>query len=117
MVAVFLFITVPPNLLTMFISKVYKKKKKSDKIYKYFRLMRSYRIGNKIRHEFVLNLVPLEELLVEKHKLLVDRIEQIMNNQIEFFTNDAQVEKLAKKFSIQIIENKKIEKKRNWRRR
>jgi len=106
--AVFLFITLPPNLSTMFISKVYKKNKKSDKIYKYFRLMRSYRIGNKIRHEFVLNLGTLEELPVEKHKLLADRIEQIMSNQIEFFTNDAQVEKLAKKFSAQIIKNKKI---------
>jgi len=42
---------VSPNLLTMFIFKVYKKNKKSDKIYKYFRLMRSYRIVNKIRHD------------------------------------------------------------------
>jgi transposase len=94
--------------LTMFISKVYKKNKKSDKNYMYFRLMRSYRIGNKTRQEFILNLGTLEDLPPEKHKTLADRIEQILNNKIEFYTSDKQIEELAKKFSNQIIENKKI---------
>ncbi len=101
----------------MFISKVYKKNTKSDKSYMYFRLMRSYRIGNKTRHELVLNLGTLEELPVERHKILSDRIEQILNNQIDFFCSDTQIEELAKKYSNQIIKskkkfgNKKIEKK------
>ena len=97
----------------MFISKVCKKNKNSDKIYEYFRLMRSYRIGNKTRQEFILNLGTLDELSVEKHKVLADRIEQILNNQIEFFTTDTLIEELAKKFSNQIIANKKIFV--NWR--
>jgi len=92
----------------MFISKVYKKNKNSDKNYQYYRLMRSYRIGNKTRQEFILNLGTLDELPAEKHKLLADRIEQILNNQIEFYTSDKQIEELAKKFSNQIIESKKI---------
>jgi len=56
----------------MFISKVYKKNKTSNKNYQYYRLMRSYRIGNKTRQEFILNLGTLEQLSVEKHKFLAD---------------------------------------------
>lgn len=92
----------------MFISKVYKKNKKSDKSYQYYRLMRSYRIGNKTRQEFILNLGTLDELPIEKHKLLADRIEQILNNQIDFYTTDIQIEELAKKYSKKIIESKRI---------
>ena len=92
----------------MFISKVYKKNKKSDKKYLYYRLMRSYRIGNKPRQEFILNLGTLEKLPKEKHKLLADRIEQILNNQTELYTTDIQIEELAKKYSEQIIETKKV---------
>jgi len=68
------------------------KNKNSDKIYEYFRRIRSYRIGNKTRQEFILNLGTLDELSVEKHKVLANRIEQILNNQIEFFTTDTQIE-------------------------
>jgi len=92
----------------MFIAKVSKKNKSSDKTYEYYRLMRSYRIGNKTRQEFILNLGTLDGLAVEKHKALADRIEQVLNNQIEFFTTDTQIEELAKTFSDQIIASKKV---------
>jgi len=91
----------------MFISKVCKKDRIKDKSYFYFRLMRSYRIGNKTRQEFILSLGTLAELPSQKHKMLADRIEQILNNEIDFFNTDVQVEELARKFSIQIIESKK----------
>ncbi len=92
----------------MFISKVYKKNGKTDKSYAYFRLMRSYRMGNKTRQEFLLNLGTLDELPAQKHKTLADRIEQILNNEIDFFSADAQIEELARKFAAQIIENKNV---------
>jgi len=91
----------------MFISKVYKKNKTSDKNYQYFRLMRSYRIGNNTRQEFILNLGTLEQLPLEKHKQLADGIEQILNNETTLFPFDTQVEVLAKKFANQILESKK----------
>ena len=108
MVGILFILTFAQNFTTMFIAKVCKKNKSSDKIYEYFRLMRSYRIGNKTRQEFILNLGTLDGLAVEKHKVLADRIEQILNNQIEFFTTDTQLEELAKKFSNQIIASKRV---------
>jgi hypothetical protein len=92
----------------MFISKVYKKNGKTDKSYAYYRLMRSYRIGYNNRQELVLNLGTLDGFPAEKHKVLADRIEQILTNQIEFFSSDTQIEELAAKFSAQIIEKKKV---------
>jgi len=108
LVGILFILTFAQNFTTMFIAKVCKKNKSSDKIYEYFRLMRSYRIGNKTRQEFILNLGTLDGLAVEKHKVLADRIEQILNNQIEFFTTDTQLEELAKKFSNQIIASKRV---------
>ena len=92
----------------MFISKVYKKNGKTDKSYAYYRLMCSYRIGYNNRQELVLNLGTLDGFPAEKHKVLADRIEQILTNQIEFFSSDTQIEELAAKFSAQIIEKKKV---------
>ncbi len=92
----------------MFISKVYKKDIKTDKKYYYFRLMRSYRIGNKTRQEYILNLGILENLPSEKHKFLADRIEQILEGNSKIFASEILVEQLAKKFSNQIIDEKKF---------
>jgi len=70
--------------------------------------MRSYRIGNKTRQEYILNLGLLENLPSEKHKFLADRIEQILEGNSKLFASEVLVEELAKKFSNQIIEEKKF---------
>lgn len=71
--------------------------------------MRSYRIGNKVRKEYVLNLGTLSALPEEKHKALADRIEEILEDiDTNLFSNDTQIEELARKYSSQIIDEKKI---------
>jgi len=92
----------------MYISKVYKKNSTSDKKYYYYRLMRSYRIGNKVRQEFILNLGTLENVPVNKHKSLADKIEDFIENGTNIiFECDPEIDELATKFYHQILETKK----------
>jgi len=63
----------------MFIKTIPKTDKKTNKRYYYYRLCESYRVGGKPRHRTILNLGSLEELPNRQdHKLLADRIEQIL---------------------------------------
>ncbi|NNK23814.1 MAG: IS1634 family transposase [Winogradskyella sp.] len=88
----------------MYIRKVNKKNKNSDKIYTYYRLTHSYRIGNKTRQRVLLNLGKLEDLSADKHKALADRIEEILTGAVNFFhDSDSKVEKLAQDFAKKII--------------
>jgi len=90
----------------MYIRKVVKKNKNSFKEYEYFRLIHSYRLGDKTRQIVLLNLGTLEGFSLSKHKLLADRIEQLLTGaQTLFGTLDEQIEKLARKFSTQIIKD------------
>ena len=89
----------------MFIRKVTKKNKNADKSYDYYRLTHSYRIGNKTRQQVVLNLGRLENLPVSKHKILADRIEEILTGTSSMFSvEDKEVEELANNFANQIIQ-------------
>ena len=92
------------NFLAMFISKVYKSNKGTDKKYEYYRLMHSYRVGNKTRHQFIMMLGSLENCPVDKHKVLADRIEQIVIGEKSFFEVEVQIEEIAQNFAKQILE-------------
>lgn len=87
----------------MYIRTVHKKNKSSDKVYTYYRLIHAYRIGDKRRQINILNLGKLEDLPKDKHKLLADRIEEILTGKESLFPNtDDRVEKLAQKFAVRI---------------
>lgn len=78
----------------------------AGKIYEYYRLTHSYRIGNKTRQQVLLNLGTLEDVPADKHKLLADRIEELLTGSVPLFSNeDAVIDKLAKKYHRQIVKN------------
>lgn len=89
----------------MFLKRITKPDRKGNKIYEYYRLVHSYKIGKKIRQQTIVNLGKLEELPKEKHKLLADRIEELLTgSEAVFFDTPNDVEELAKKFTKKIIE-------------
>ncbi|HUX57433.1 MAG TPA: IS1634 family transposase [Bacteroidales bacterium] len=91
----------------MFIRAVDKKNKKEGKAYRYYRLIHSYRVGDKTRQQVLLNLGSLEELPREKHKLLADKIEELITGTRSMFQNtDKQIDVLAKRFSSEIIKKR-----------
>jgi len=88
----------------MFIRAVDKKNKKEGKPYRYYRLVHSYRVGDKTRQQVLLNLGLLEELPREKHKLLADRIEELVTGTTSMFQNtDNELDVIARRFSSEII--------------
>ena len=94
----------------MFIKTITIPNKKTGKRYCYYRLCESYRMGDAPRHRTILNLGKLEELPDRKdHKLLADRIEQIVYKRLTLFelTTSEQINKLAEDFA-KIIINKKL---------
>jgi len=89
----------------MFLKAADKKDKNTGKIYRYYKLCESYRIGENTRHRAILNLGKLEELIgADERKLLADRIEQLLLGHQPLFTEDlpSHIEKLAKYYSAQI---------------
>lgn len=95
----------------MFIKKI-EKGPKSGKVYTYYRLCESIRIGTKTRHENLLNLGTLENISSEDHKVLANRIEELYRgNQTVLFVNVSdEVEKLAVQFHAELREkNKQLE--------
>jgi len=91
----------------MFIRKITKQNKNSNKVYEYYRLVHSYRLGNKTRQQSLLNLGTLEGLDREKHKALADRIEAILTGATSLFDcTDLTVNDMAHKFARQIKEKK-----------
>jgi hypothetical protein len=91
----------------MFIRTVEKRNRKEGKAYTYYRLVHSYRVGNKTRQQVILNLGTLEELPRERHKLLADRIEQLVTGTQSLFQNrDKQIDQVAGKFASEIIKKK-----------
>ena len=71
----------------MYIRKVTKKNKKSDKEYIYYRLVHGYKIGNKVRQQTLLNLGKLENIQQSDHKLLADRIEMLLTGERSLFVD------------------------------
>ena len=89
----------------MFIRGINKKNKDGNRIYTYYRLARTYKIGNKVRQETVINLGKLEGLPKEKHKLLANRIEELLSGTTAmFFDIDDDIEKRAAQFTKKIID-------------
>ena len=92
----------------MYIRKVTKKNKKSDKEYIYYRLVHGYKIGNKVRQQTLLNLGKLENIQQSDHKLLADRIEMLLTGERSLFVDtNSKVELLTEKY-VSEIQKKKI---------
>jgi transposase len=83
----------------MFLKKI-DKGPKGGKVYSYYRLCESIRIGGKTRHNNLLNLGVLENLLPDELKMLANRIEDLYvgNTNNLFSAVSDEVEKLAVKF-------------------
>ena len=88
----------------MFIKKITKPDRKGEVTYIYYRLVHSYKVGNKNRQQTIINLGSLKGLDKKYHKLLADRIDGLLSgvNTIQFDTPGI-VEELAEKFSKEII--------------
>ena len=89
----------------MFIKKITKPDRKGKKTYTYYRLVHSYKLGNKHRQQTIINLGKLDGLPTDKHKSLADRIEGILTGSRDlFFYTPTDVEGLAQAFAKKIIE-------------
>lgn len=89
----------------MFIKTADKKDRNTGKVYHYYKLCESYRIGDKTRHRTIHILGKLEEIQSDKEKkMLADRIEHYLSGSQEMFVMDVpeHVEKLARHFSERI---------------
>lgn len=94
----------------MYIKEIKKTNKNSDKIYTYYRLVHSYKVGVKIRHQNIVGLGTLDDVEKQHHKLLADRIEELLTgNTGLLFPSDEQfeaVEKTAQFYAEKIIKEK-----------
>jgi len=94
----------------MFVKQINKKNDNSDKQYTYYRLVHTYKIGNKVRHHNILSLGRLETLPRERHKALADRIEELVtgSNSSLFSDNEyfSDIDPLARHFAEKIIKEK-----------
>jgi hypothetical protein len=94
----------------MFVKQIKKKNKNSDKQYVYYRLVHTYKIGNKVRHQNILSLGSLETLPRERHKALADRIEELVTgNALTLFSKGQafeEIEQLATGFAAKIVKDK-----------
>lgn len=94
----------------MFIKKITKGNNK-EKLYIYFRLCESVRIGNKTRHHNLLNLGTLVDLDENDQKILANRIEALYLGNNDLFLNAPEkVESLAKLFYRQLRDKTKGDK-------
>jgi len=93
----------------MFIKKI-EKKNAGAKIYTSFRLCESFRIGDKTRHNNLLNLGTLDGLHPDERKMLANRIEELYHGNTSnlFHTYSAKIEQLATKFHQELREKSKI---------
>ena len=94
----------------MFIKQIKKKNKNSDKQYIYYRLVHTYKIGNKVRHQNIISPGGLKTLPRDRHKALADRIEELItgNNSSLFSENESfdDIDSLARTFAEKIIKEK-----------
>jgi transposase len=88
----------------MFIKKVTNRKQGS--MYLTYRLVKSVRLNGKPQHVNILELGSLQELPIESHKALADRIEQLINQDSLLFENpDQLVEDFAQFFYKKLVKN------------
>src|SRR5665811_2292634 len=94
----------------MFIKKIEKGNGGSKK-YTYYRLCESIRIGDKTRHNNLLNLGTLEQLEEDDRKTLANRIEDLYLGTTSLFVQTSEkVETLAVRFYKELREKHKIDK-------
>lgn len=95
----------------MFIKKIIKKDRLGNKKYTHYRLCESYRLSGKVRHRSIYNLGKLEGLDEREHKLLSDRIEDIVFGNSELIFNDIpiKIEKEAQHFARLIIKERAVD--------
>jgi len=89
----------------MFLKAADKKDKDTGKIYRYYKLCESYRLGDKVRHRTLLILGKLDDIQTDtEKKLLADRIEYYLYGTSELFpgTIPDSIDTLAKQFTQQI---------------
>ncbi len=93
----------------MFLKKI-DKGPKGGKVYSYYRLCESIRIGGKTRHNNLLNLGTLEALQPDELKMLANRIEELYLGYTNhmFSLVSEKVEQLATKFYQELREKNKV---------
>ena len=88
----------------MFIKKV--TNNKNGIAYLTYRLVKSQRIEGIPKHINILKLGSLPEILLKKHKVLADRIEQLMRGDTLLFSNlDDLIEEWAYFYYLKLIKN------------
>lgn len=94
----------------MFIKEIKKKNKNPDKSYTYYRLVHSYKVGNKNRQQIIVGLGKLENIDRQHHKLLANRIEEIITGNSALLFSDiersSEIEETAQFFADKIIKEK-----------
>ena len=94
----------------MYIKEIKKKNKNSDKVYTYYRLVHSYKVGKKIRHQNIIGLGKLECVDKEHHTALANRIEELITGTSGLLFPDTEefsvIEKTAQLFAEKIIKGK-----------
>ena len=76
----------------------------SDKLYTYYRLVHTYKVGKKVRQQNVLNLGKLEDVPRESYKILANRVEEILTGtESLFFDIPDNIENRAQQIAGQII--------------
>jgi len=86
----------------MFIRRTISKNKQNKKYYTY-RLVESYRVGDKVRQRVLLNLGPDFSVEKEYWPILSNRIEDIIKRRESLFEIDEELESLAQQYALQII--------------
>ena len=92
----------------MFIKSIVKTDPTNNKRYNYYRLCKSYRIGEKTRHKTILTLGRLDELPKEEHKLLADCIEDQISGSLFPEQYPDHILSLARKFYAKLSEKEKV---------
>ena len=90
----------------MFIKEIQKKNKGYDKIFTCHRLMESYRTANGPRQRKIIDLGKLD-IPAWQHKILADRIEDILTKQSSCTPVDGHIESLASHYAA-LIEKKEL---------
>jgi len=90
----------------MYIKRIDKTNKNSDKVYVQYRLVEAYRTENGPRQRVILNLGTLD-LAPELFKQLADRIEDLTTGKTSIFKVDPKVEELSNRYA-EIILTKEI---------
>ena len=89
----------------MFLKKITKKDRKGTGTYVYYRLVHSYKVGDKNRQQTIINMGKLDNVPRESHKILADRIESILlGTENLLFGLPDNIEKIAQEYAKKIVE-------------